>query len=287
MNNPYAPPAMHPNAAPSPYGAPSSTGPLPWTASGLLNMAWSRFKGAPGLLIGAIFVTIIAGQAPAMCPRALAASGVMQEGDLSFALVAFAATVVGWVLNAFMQAGLMRVNLKVARGEAASFSDVFSGGTWFLPLLGATILTSIATALGFLFFIVPGVILAIGFMFSSHFIVDQNMGPLEAMSASWAATKGQRLDLFGFCFLLFLVVLAGAAACGFGLLVAVPVTSLSTAVAYLHLSGRLNASNDNPAGPGAFSGSHPAPGGYGAYGPPGTYGNPPAGGFGGYGGGAA
>lgn len=294
MNNPYAPPSppahyrnASPNAGPNPYGTPSPTGPLPWTATGLLSMGWERFKKAPGLTIVAFLVTMILGQAPGMCPRVLEISGVLERGDMTLTFLSLGASIVGWVLTAFLHGGLLNTYLKIARGEEATFGDVFSGGTWFLPMLGATFLSTLAIMFGFVALIVPGIMLSIGLAFTTYFVVDQNMGPVEAMSASWQVTKGQKFDIFGLFLLLGLIGLAGCAACLVGLFVAIPLTSVVNALAYLHLSGRLNTANTDQAGPGAFSGGYPAPSGYGAYGPPGTYGNPPPGGFGGYGGGAA
>ena len=71
---------------------------------------------------------------------------------------------VTWLVSATAQAyilgGIVQFALRVARGDRPDFGVVFSGGRFFVPLLGATLLYSLGVALGFAFCIVPGLFLA-------------------------------------------------------------------------------------------------------------------------------
>jgi uncharacterized membrane protein len=69
-------------------------------------------------------------------------------------------------------------------------------------------------------------------------VVDQNMGPIEAMKASWGATTGQKLPIILWGLVAFLVMMAGGLACGLGMLVAMPIVYLAHTTIYLRLSGR-------------------------------------------------
>jgi uncharacterized membrane protein len=64
------------------------------------------------------------------------------------------------------------------------------------------------------------------------------MGPLEAMRASWAATTGHKGNLFlmGLAFLG--ITLGGLLACCIGIIPAVPLCYIATAVIFTRLSGR-------------------------------------------------
>src|SRR5262249_36576075 len=124
---------------------------------------------------------------------------------------------------------------------------------------------------------VPGVILGLGLSLSSYYCIDQKMGPIDAMKASWAATNGQKGKIFLFGLVAFLLIIAGYLACLCGAFVAIPVVMVAFATIYLRLSGTMGSGQAPPYG----AGGYPAPG----FGPPGPgYGAPPGGyGGGGYG----
>lgn len=74
--------------------------------------------------------------------------------------------------------------------------------------------------------------------YAPYFIVDQSMGPVEAMKASWEMTKPQKLNNF-LLFLLFIpVMIAGALCLLVGLIPAMLVMYGAMAAAYRQLTGR-------------------------------------------------
>jgi len=79
---------------------------------------------------------------------------------------------------------------------------------------------------------VPGIILALAFIFSSYLIVDKGKGPIEAMKESWRITKGHWWKLF-----LLVLAIIGLNILGFilllvGLLVTIPVSMIALSHAY-------------------------------------------------------
>jgi uncharacterized membrane protein len=108
----------------------------------------------------------------------------------------------------------------------------------FWKFLGTSILATLATIIGFVLLIVPGIIAMLLFMFSTFIVIDQGLSPIEALKESMRITAGNRLPLLGLLGLLLLILFAGMLALGVGLLVAMPISTLAFAHAYRVLSGR-------------------------------------------------
>ncbi len=51
---------------------------------------------------------------------------------------------------------------------------------------------------GFMLFIIPGVILSIKFMFSEYLLIEENLGPIEALKRSSSLTSGYKWKLYIF-----------------------------------------------------------------------------------------
>ena len=217
-----------------PYGQASAAAPGTWDIGGVLGAGWDAFKKNWVVLVFAPFVGMVAAYLPMFLMLVIgnAIGGIVAS---LFSLIGFVAFM---VLFSFVLVGMVKIFLKGARGETPSFGDVFSGASRFVPMLGAMVIVGCLVSIGYVFLVVPGVILALGLSLTTFYVVDQNMGPIEAAKASWAATSGQKLQLFLFGLVAFLCILAGELACGVGVLVAMPVVYLAHATIYLRLSGR-------------------------------------------------
>jgi len=142
------------------------------------------------------------------------------------------------VVQAFILGGVVQFSLRVARGEKPDFGAVFAGGRYFVPMLGATLLYTMAITVGFLACVVPGLFLCAGWIAYSAFIVDKGLGGVEALKASWQATAPYRTNIIVYVLLSVLVGIAGALACCIGaLLVSFPVLMIGNAFLYLKLIG--------------------------------------------------
>jgi len=281
--NPYAAPqAGPPPMMGAPMGGPPQGGAQPWDIGEILSLAWEGFKRCWGVLIGAIFVDALLAGIPGQISGGLVGAGVVDAGSAPAIILQTVLTLVGLAVGAFLATGLIRIFTTVARGGQPNFGDLFSGGSRMFSILGAQFLMGIAILLGLILLVVPGIILAIGLSFSSYFVADAGMGPIDALKASWAATTGSKGKLFLFGIVGFFIVLLGMLACCIGVFASAAVYSLAQAMIYVRLSGRgTTVGGFDPSG--GMGGGYPPQGGYGAP-PGGGYGGPPAGG--GYGGGA-
>lgn len=142
------------------------------------------------------------------------------------------------VVQAYIMGGIVQFSLLVARGQKPDFAVVFSGGRFFVPMFGATLLYTFGVGLGFAACIVPGVFLYAGWIVYSAFIVDKGLGAVESLKASWQVTAPHRTTILVYALLSMLVGIAGALACCIGaLLVSFPVIMLGNAYVYLKLTG--------------------------------------------------
>ncbi len=270
--NPYAAPqAIAPSPNAPQYGG---SGPQPWEIGEVLGHAWNVFKPNWATLVFSFLLGRLIGGLPNYIPAVVVATRAVEQGSETYWVIYSICTFIGLLVGAFFQVGFVKIWLAAARGMTPEFGDLFSGGGRYFAMLGTMFLVLLAILLGYLALIVPGVILALGLSFSYFYVVDQNMGPIEAMKASWAATKGQKGKIFLFGLASALLFLAALLACCFPALVAAPVIGIAAATIYVRISGT--------GGGGGMT--YGAPGGYApsaGYGPPAGYGAPPPGAFGG------
>ena len=232
----------------NPYAAPSAASgdvsviagygqPMPWTPSEVLSAAWKRFNTSWLVLVGAYFVAVMASDVVSYGMQAILYVGKLDKSVVGSVLYCLS-LVASFCISSFFVVGMLRLFLDCARNRPVRFGVLFGGGDRWLPMLGLQFLVSLVVGIGFVLLIVPGVILGLGLSLAYCYVVDANMGPIDAMRASWEATKGQRGQLFVLGLLLFLVALAGLAACCVGILAAIPLTSLAWVIAYTRISGR-------------------------------------------------
>lgn len=103
--------------------------------------------------------------------------------------------VVGAVSMIFGLIGYAAVLLMTARahgGRKAELGEALIAGVGrMLPLIGASLLTALAVLTGTLALIVPGLILMVRLSLSACAAVADDMGPVRAVSRSWALTRGR------------------------------------------------------------------------------------------------
>lgn len=223
-------------------GAPGS-----WSPQDAIAFAWNRIKADPGTILGALFVGWLCSAAFSIIGGVIASivSVAASSGSDSFDLVDMTirggSSFIGYIVQAFMMAGMMSFSLKVARGQPYAFGDIFSGGTWFLPVLAVNFCIAIGVTIGMFCLIAPGIFLALALALSVPLAVDKNLGPIEAMSESWRATQGQKGQIFVFGLFIFGMVLLGLCACGLGAFVAGAIAQVAWAWAYLRITGQQTA----------------------------------------------
>jgi uncharacterized membrane protein len=254
--------------------------PQPWAIGEVIGQAWEVFKQHWVPLVFSMLLGGVIGQIPGAVPSAMQASGSFKPDDPILLSVQLVTSILGFAIGQFFTVGYTKMWLTALRGGTPQFGDMFSGGSRVLSLMAATFLMALGVVFGYMACIVPGIIVALGLSLTPLFVIDQNMGPIQALGASWRATEGHRANIFVYGLASAGILLLGLCACGVGIIPAAVVVYIGQAIIYMRITGQAQGG----AGPTTYGGGGyppPAPGGYGAPPPAGGFGGPPAGGYGG------
>lgn len=140
-----------------------------------------------------------------------------------------------FIISQCFAIGVLTLSLQFADAVEVKFTDFFSKLHTILIYFFATVLAGIATCLGLILFIVPGLIIGARFSLVGYLIIDKNMGIFEALKASWNLVKGVTGRMIGFWLASSLVIFLGLLVLGVGLLFAFPTTSIASALVYRKL----------------------------------------------------
>lgn len=201
-----------------------------------IRYGWQTFEKRPWILIGAPLLAFAIGTIPTLfVPNPTLGPGgelIDPPFDTYYAITSFISLVASIYVSLALTTFSLRAHDDV---EAVQIEDLWNPGA-FWRFLGAYILALIVVSLGFLAFVIPGVILAVGFSFVPFLVVDRGLGPIEALKESRRITKGHKWKLFGLMLALMGVSLVGTLALVVGLFVALPVTMIAYTHAYRTLT---------------------------------------------------
>lgn len=274
-HDPYAAPQL---AASMPMGPTPAGTPQPWSLGEALSVGWEALKGGwvvlfftlilaavPGFLIGRLQNVVLhaldldASQPGIWDPNDPHPAGLDVMLDPLFWLVTFGFTILTALVADLFRGGLAKIWLCAARRQELRFGDLFAGFRYFLPLAGLTLLTQALFVVSLPFFMVPSIVVGLGLSMTPFYVVDAEMGLIDAMKASWAATRGHKASLLGYFVVGTLVTMLGLVACCIGMYATMSIMLVGWAWIFTRLSGR--SGQPNVFGFGDF--------------PPGGYGPPP------------
>jgi len=126
---------------------------------------------------------------------------------------------------------------KKIKGLKFEINDLAKGFQFFVSAFLSSIIIGFFISIGFLLFIIPGIVLSAFYMFTPLFIADQNLDFWTAMEASRKLVMKNLFDLTVFVFLLYIITIFGLLLCGVGILFTVPLCFVAIALAYEELVG--------------------------------------------------
>jgi len=146
--------------------------------------------------------------------------------------------IIGWVLSMVLVGGLYLFFIRRIRGENVEIGDVFSGFSLaFANLALAGLMTWLLTTIGFILCILPGIYLAVGYIFVPALVIDKKLDFWPAMEVSRQVVQKHWWTIFGLAIVLALIVVAGFLACLVGVILAFPVVTAALMYAYEDLFG--------------------------------------------------
>jgi uncharacterized membrane protein len=171
-------------------------------------------------------------------------------GFIAFSLVYLVALTVisyprgiGWLAAAAIHepliAGYIIVAAKLMQGRNPNFSDFFGGFQFrfFLPLVLLGLVSRVLITIGLFLLIIPGLYLAVSYIFAALLVVDRRLDFWAAMEESRRRVTPRWFSFFVLVLLLVLVNIAGILALGVGLLVSIPISWCALVAAYDDLFG--------------------------------------------------
>ncbi|MBI1322290.1 hypothetical protein GC170_03755 [bacterium] len=167
----------------------------------------------------------------------------------------------GWCIIALVIAGMHLFVVNVASGRKARFGDLsrcrkfagtiliadllfglVAGGTQWIVIFGTLILGELIGPFALMIGIFAGIPLLYAVYFSlSQFqflVVDRETKPLQSLQLSWELMRGHRLEYLYLNLICGVINIVGFLACGFGILITLPLQFVSFAVFYLALTGQ-------------------------------------------------
>ncbi len=146
-------------------------------------------------------------------------------------------TIVFLLLYVLMQAGMVRGALNVAEGKPVAVGTFFQFAD-----LGKVVLTILLLAAGSLLgsfaFGIGAILFSWIAQFTLFFVIGQGQSPIDALKSSYELVRANLAETALLYILVSVAASIGAALCGVGMLVAVPLGMLATAFMYRRLQGQ-------------------------------------------------
>jgi len=172
-----------------------------------------------------------------------------------------AVTVIGYFLAVPVFGwGLIKFFLNMQDQRQPTLNDLFGGFSNYWTVLGRMLLVTLVyigltvaseslvfvgqfmkstplIVIGYAIYITFFVLVLSRLYFTFFFVVDRDMPAMEALSASWRATQGKALKMFGLAMLAGLVGMSGIIGLCVGVLFTMPMSYVMYASAYRQLAG--------------------------------------------------
>lgn len=229
-NNPYeAPESVLESSVESVGGSVESAirGEYSFKIGEVLGEAWELSNGFKGTFWGAtlllIAVNIGAGVLTNLVEGNTIARGVIQIGS----------TLLLYPLNA----GVVMLCVYRAAGRQVQAAQVTAYFPQIIRIVLLNIVASVLILVGLLLFVLPGIYLAIGYLFAIPLLLDKNLKIWDALEVSRKTVTHYWFRYLGLGLVLGFIVMFGAVLLGIGLIWAVPLAGLAIGVLYVGVLG--------------------------------------------------
>ena len=204
-----------------------------------ISRGWEIFKSNALPFVGFTLLTFVGlGILSAILPFPLG-SGNIEDGQGGLGIVSS-------ILMNLLIPGVYIVAFQIARNRPTAFADFFKGFNRALPILVLAILSGLLIGVAFLCLILPGIYLAVAYMFALPLLLDKQLDFWPAMETSRKLITKKWFSFFAFSLVLGLINIAGALCIGVGLLVTFPLTICAQVAAYEDIVGLNSVADSEP-----------------------------------------
>ena len=217
-SEPHCPACGQPTDSPPPLLEPSPARTQESLPLGdYVKTGWDLFKQYPGGFVGFCLLYFLI--------------------QVALKAIPYVGAVAAVVINTPLLMGNFIVSAKLLHGQPPEFRDFFEGFQYFLPLLLLSLVAGLFIGIGTILLVIPGIYLAVAYLFASYLVVDRRLDFWPAMELSRRTVTPRWFGYFAFMLLLALLNLAGALLLGLGLLVTIPLSFCAVTAAYADLFG--------------------------------------------------
>ena len=239
----YRPPESrleHPGDVPSGFGSVELAlrGEIEFNIQEIITEAWLLVAGSKATIFGIFFL----GGLVSVISQFVSVFVTAGFSEIFPSAAVGAGLLIGMVGGAlaapFNTAVVLYAIRRAIRDPGASFDTLSECFGVFVPIVGVSLLSALLMMAGYVMLIVPGIYLAISYIFAAPLVVEKRMGVWEAMETSRKAVTRCWFRVFGlFLTLGFIGAIGTVFTFGIGLIWILPLFILSIGVAYRNVFG--------------------------------------------------
>jgi len=203
-----------------------------FSSNDVLNFGWAVMKANLWFFVGVLVVFGIISHLPTLINIGFRSMHLPRElniiSEISHQIVSFA-------VSSALAIGLTKIVLSFCYEQLPGFTLLFAAKGCFWRYVGVQLLQSLIVLAGLMLLIVPGIIWGIQFSLGKYFVIDQGLGPIEALKASSRTTKGVKGELFVFAIMCMVINLIGMLCLLVGMFATVPMVMVAYALVYRQL----------------------------------------------------
>ena len=206
-----------------------------FTVGGVMKDAWNKVKGIKGAVwagsaVMYLILIVIAAGGSMILP-----SSELEVETLASYIPSALFQFITQALYMIFMGGLFFMGIRRVAGDGVSWKMIFHGFSFTGKIVVVTILQSILITIGFIFLILPGIYLTVGYAMAIPLIVDKNLSPWEALETSRKAVHKVWWKVAAIGLISLLLFLVASIPLGLGLIWVWPLVLVVTGVVYHRL----------------------------------------------------
>jgi hypothetical protein len=219
---PTPPPPPPPPSQPAPPGGAGG-----YSVGDAFTYGWNKFTANLGQILVAVLVLV------GVLVVLQVIGALFSQGSF---FLQFGFSLVSWIVSMIIGAGIVRYALAITEGRQLNAAEVLTPHK-LGDVIVASVLIGIATFVGFILCVIPGLLVMFFTSYTLYFLMDrEELGAIDAIKASFDFTKNNAGNVILWFLLSVLAWFVGAILCGIGLIIAVPVVLIGTAYTYKTLN---------------------------------------------------